>query len=251
MSLVAFSDLRMATYCPRKLYYARREPEREPPTRVDSVRDLAQRYPDLLAASDDELKAEPIELETPVYRARLSRTRDRLANRDDEEATTDAGSNTPQSDRDGDQSVVTQNRWRDLCAPTATEVLVTGRECRGIVHKILTDPLEPVLVSAGRPPDRGVWKPQRVHAVAAAKALAWEHQRSVGGAWLEYPAYGEIRHVPMTTRRKAEYRRALRTVAEIDGPPPRISNREKCSACAYADTCGVRTRSLRSLLGFG
>ncbi|MFP9191555.1 CRISPR-associated protein Cas4 [Natronosalvus vescus] len=247
MSLVAFSDLRMATYCPRKLYYARRDPDREPPARVATVRNLATRYPDLLAASDDALEAEPIELEAPVYRARLSRTRDRLSSLE-----TETPGKSPASDqatRTDDQS--DRNRWNDLCEPTKTDALVTGRDCRGIVHKILHDPLEPVLVSAGRPPEQGVWKPQRVHAVAAAKALAWEHQRPVGGAWLEYPAYGEIRHVPMTTRRKAEYRRALRTVAEIDGPPPRISNREKCSACAYADTCGVRTRSLRSLLGFG
>lgn len=117
------------------------------------------------------------------------------------------------------------------------------------MDKILEDPLEPVLISAGKLPEHGVWEPQSVHAVAAAKALAWEHQEPVDRVWLEYPAYGVIRSVELTTRRKARYRRALRTVRELDGPPARISNRSKCDACDFATECGVRTRTLRSLLG--
>ncbi|WP_312910185.1 CRISPR-associated protein Cas4 [Natronosalvus caseinilyticus] len=245
MTHVAFSDLRTATYCPRKLYYARRADDREPPPGVAAVRDLATRYDSLLAATDEALADEPIDLEPSVYRARLCRTRDRLTNATEETRF------QPPPNRDHGATAVDGNRWAATCDPATIDALVTGRECRGIVHKVLTDPLEPALVSVGKPPDQGVWKSQRVHAVAAAKALAWEHQRPVGGAWLEYPAYGEIRYVPMTTRRKAEYRRALRTVRELEEPPSRLSNREKCTACEYADTCSVRTRSLRSLLGFG
>jgi CRISPR-associated exonuclease Cas4 len=114
---------------------------------------------------------------------------------------------------------------------------------------VLAEPIEPVLLSAGRPPHRGVWEPQSVHAVAAAKALAWEHERPVERVWVEYPAYGVIRQLRLTTRRKARYRRALRTVRELDGPPARINDRAKCDACEFADECGVRTRTLRSLLG--
>jgi CRISPR-associated exonuclease Cas4 len=115
---------------------------------------------------------------------------------------------------------------------------------------VLERPLEPALVSAGRPPENGVWEFQSVHAVAAAKAIAWEHERPVEHAWVEYPAYGAIRRLRLTTRRKARYRRALRTVRELDGPPARIDNRSKCEACEFATECGVRTRTLRSLLGF-
>ncbi len=116
---------------------------------------------------------------------------------------------------------------------------------------MLTEPLEPVLVSTGKPPEQGVWEPQSVQAVAAAKALGWEHETPIERAWLEYPAYGVVRSITLTTRRKARYRRALRTVREMDGPPARTSNRSKCEQCEFADECGVRTRTLRSLLGFG
>ncbi|MFC6719714.1 Dna2/Cas4 domain-containing protein [Natrialbaceae archaeon GCM10025810] len=223
---VTFADLRTAAYCPRKCYYdrTRDDHDREPPPGVDRIRALSTDYERLLQSSDDALASEPIALEPARYREALARTRDRL-------------------ERIG--------RWNAVRRPADRNVLASGRHARGVVHKVLEEPLEPSLVSAGEPPDRGVWAPQSVHAVAAAKALAWERKTSVETAVLEYPAYGVIRRIDLTTRRKAEYRRALRTVRELDGPPPRIANRSKCEACEYADTCGVRTRTLRSLLGLG
>lgn len=223
MSRVAFSDLRSAAYCPRKCYYDRQREDRDPPDAISQIRSLAFRYEQLLEADPPALADEPIEPDLESYRRTLRQTRSRL-------------------ERAG--------RWASVCDPTAESVLVTGREVRGIVHKVLSDPLEPTLVSAGKPPETGVWEPQSVHAVATAKALAWEHETPIDGVWLEYPAYGVIRRVEMTTRRKARYRRALRTVRELDGPPARIRNDAKCSACEYASECGVRTRTLRSLLGF-
>ncbi len=223
MSYVTFGDLRTAAYCPRKLYYRRLEDDHEPPPEVAAIRELAFRYERSLAAEDAELADEPIAVDPDSYRSRLADARERL-------------------ERDG--------RWRELCSPGERAVLATGRDCRGIVHKLLTEPPEPSLISPGRPPDRGVWEPQSVAAVAAAKAVAWEHGRPVETAIVEYPAYGAIRRIRLGTRRKARYRRALRTVRSLDGPPPRTRNRSKCEACSYADRCGVRTRTLRSLLGF-
>ncbi|AGB35911.1 CRISPR-associated protein Cas4 [Natronococcus occultus] len=222
---VPFSDLRTAAYCPRKCYYQRRldSDEREPPPEVATIRDLERRYETLLE-TDSELTDEPIGVSPSAYRDRLAATQERL---------------------------VADGHWERLREPAARDVLATGRHCRGIVHKVLADPLEPVLVSPGKPPEYGVWESQSVHAVAAAKALAWEHERSVENAWLEYPAYGTVRQISLTTRRKARYRRALRTVRELDGPPARTDNRSKCESCEFAPECGVRTRTLRSLLGFG
>ncbi|MXV61536.1 hypothetical protein GS429_05540 [Natronorubrum sp. JWXQ-INN-674] len=222
---VSFSDLRTAAYCPRKCYYQRTsdEADREPPPEVESIRALAMRYEELLAAPADALEAEPIAVPAARYRDRLAATRDRL---------TDDG------------------HWARLCEPVDRNVLATGRHCRGIVHKVLEDPLEPVVISTGEPPEQGVWEAQSVQAVGAAKALAWEHQTSVDRVWLEYPACGVVRTVDLTTRRKARYRRALRTVRELDGPPARTSNRSKCKSCEFATQCGVRTRTLRSLLDF-
>ncbi|WP_226004800.1 CRISPR-associated protein Cas4 [Natrinema salinisoli] len=223
---VSFSDLRTAAYCPRKCYYQRRLPDedREPPPEIESIRSLATRYDELLAAPPSALESEPIAVPSVRYRDQLAATRDRL---------TDAG------------------HWERLRNPRERDVLATGRHCRGIVHKVLTDPLEPALVSTGEPPENGVWKPQSVYAVAAAKALAWEHEESVDRVWLEYPACGVIRSVDVTTRRKAQYRSALRSVRELDGPPARTTNRSKCESCEFAAECGVKTRTLRSLLGFG
>lgn len=222
---VSFGDLRGAAFCPRSLYYERtRDVDREPPSSVESARALERRYEVLLASPEAALEAEPIAVALGRYRETLTATRDRLRERDD---------------------------WTRLREPRDRNRLVTGRDCRGVVHKVIDEPLEPVLLSAGEPPPQGVWEPQSVHAVAAAKALAWEHETPIERAWVEYPAYGVIRSLALTTRRKARYRRTLRTVREMDGPPPRTTNRAKCDACSFASECGVRTRTLRSMLGFG
>jgi len=214
-----FSDLRVAAYCPRKLYYRRREPDRSPPAVVADRRDLAFRYPDLLLADDATLRAEPIEVPPGRYRRRLRRARERLA------------------------------CWDEIAAPRARNVLLDGRECRGIAHKLVGDPPRPAIVSPGDPPEAGVWEPHSVQAVAAAKALAWERQRPVESAIVEYPAHGVVRSIDLTTRRKAAFREALRAVESLDGPPSRVEDDAKCEPCEYAGECGVRSRSLKSLLG--
>jgi CRISPR-associated exonuclease Cas4 len=219
----SFTDLSLAAYCPRQLYYARREDDRSPPTSVDRVRELAFRYPDLRDADDATLAALPIERPPADYRTAL----DALASRDD---------------------------WAELAAPAARDVHLAGRDCHGVAHKLLDrddGPPTPALVSPGEPPGRGVWEPQRVRAVAAAKALSWERGAAVERALVEYPAHGEVRTVRATTRNRAAYRHALRVAATLDGPPPRLRDTAKCESCAYRERCGVATRSLRSLLGLG
>ncbi|MFT4891770.1 MAG: CRISPR-associated exonuclease Cas4 [Halobacteriales archaeon] len=215
---VFFSDLRVAAYCPRKLYYVRRD-DRDPPDAVVEVRDLAFRYPDLIDADDGTLSGLPIEVAPSEYRDRLRETR---RSRED---------------------------WAAIADPPARSVNLVGRDCRGIAHKVLEEPPRPSIVSAGSPPERGVWEPQRVHAVAASKALAWERERPVERAVVEYPAYGVVRDLRLGTRNKAAYRRTLRTVRGIDGPPSRLRDRSKCGSCEYSEECGVRTRTMASLLG--
>ncbi|WP_396610905.1 hypothetical protein ACH9L7_11840 [Haloferax sp. S1W] len=218
-SLVAASDLAHAAYCPRQLYYARREETRAPPPEVDAIRALAFEYPTLADASDDELKARPLAVSPAAYRANVRQ----LRARDD---------------------------WDALSNPAARDVLLTGKDCRGIAHKLVGDPPVPSLVSPGDPPERGVWEPQRVRAVALAKALAWERETDVPRAIVEYPATGVARTVRLTTSNKAAYHRALRVARELDFVPPRLRDSAKCDGCSYRTECGVKTRSLKSLLGF-
>lgn len=217
-STVSFGDLATAQFCPRKLHYARQADDRSPPPRMADARRLAGQYPNLLVASDAALRTFDIAVDPETYRATLARARDRY------------------------------DRWPDLVAPDETDVVVTGRDCRGRIHKVLTDPPLPVLVSPGRPPEEGVWAPQGVRAVAAAKALAWREQATVDAAFVEYPFHGAIRRVELTTRRRAAYRAILQTVRDLEGPPPRIHDDAKCGVCEYRSSCGVPTRSLRSLL---
>jgi CRISPR-associated exonuclease Cas4 len=138
-----------------------------------------------------------------------------------------------------------------LVDPAATRTVLTGRECRGVVHKLLAGDADrapaPVVCSPGEPPAQGVWEPQSVRAVAAAKALAWEREREIPRALVEYPAVGVVRTVRLTTRRKAAYRRTVRAVRAIDGPPARVAD-DRCTSCAYRETCGPSRRTLRSLL---
>ena len=214
-----FRDVATAAYCPRKLYYRYRDPaaDEDIPQRVRARRDLAFRYRELLE-SDPEIQAAAIEVTPTQYRSQLGQLR----------ASLDA--------------------WAGLVDPAGRDVLLDGRECRGVAHKVLEDPPRPSLVFAGDPPEEGVWEPQTVRLVAAAKALAWERETTVESAFAEYPAYGVVREVPLTTRRKAKYRSAVRTADAIDGPPSRTSNRAKCSPCDYQEQCGVVTQSLRSML---
>jgi len=243
VSTVTFGDLARAAYCPRQLYYERRDDDRGPPDRARERIALAYAYPDLRDATDDRLRAAPIDRDPAAYRRAI----DRLADRDD---------------------------WAELAEPSGRRVALRGKDCRGIAHKLLDpagdgsgngdsgdgsdgdgwrgtgDPPIPTVVSPGTPPDRGVWEPQAVRAVAVAKALAWERdaREPVERALVEYPAVGVVRTVRLTTRRRAAYRRVLRTVRSMEGPPPRVDD-ARCDACDYRGECGVRTRSLRSLLG--
>lgn len=216
--MIPFSELATATYCPRKLYYERLEDDRGGvPADVRNRRELAFRYEELLAPGFD-LSSEPIAVTPTQFRARLHAARERL------------------------------RAWDSLANPPGERVHLAGREARGVAHKVLADPLAVSVVSAGDPPERGVWAPQAVRAVAAGKALSWEREREVNLAFVEYPAHGRIRRITLTTRRKALYRQAVETVKALDGPPPRVDNDEKCAACEFRPECGTKTRSLRSLL---
>jgi CRISPR-associated exonuclease Cas4 len=215
--MYAFSDLATAAYCPRKLYYRLRDGDQTVPETVRERRALAFRYPEL-TAPDTDLADEPIAVTPTQYRTNLACARQRL------------------------------RAWESLCAPSRTNVLLEGREARGIAHKVLEAPLSVSIVSAGEPPDEGAWRPQTVRAVAAAKALSWEEEVEVGHAYVEYPAYGVVRKLPLSTRRKALYREAVTRAASIDGPPARLSDDARCDPCEYREQCGVKTRSLRSLL---
>jgi CRISPR-associated exonuclease Cas4 len=217
-----FSDIARAAYCPRQLYYARREDDRAVPGEVRARIDLAFRYPTLVDAPDATLRRLPIRRSPAAYRRNLSRLRER----DDYDRLTD---------------------------PEYERVFRSGKDCHGTVHKVFadgtdSDPPVPTVVSPGEPPENGVWESQAVRAVAVAKAVAWERERGVPRALVEYPSVGTVREVRLTTRKKAAYRRALRAARAIDGPPSRGDD-DRCSACDYRDRCGTERRSFRSLLG--
>lgn len=216
----AVSDLALAAYCPRKLHYRRRDDSPYPER--DERHELPFRYEELLDPGVD-LAAEPIAVSPVEYRSNLGQSRARVG----------------------------PAAFEALCDPADRDALLEGRRVRGIAHKVLDGPPAPSLVVAGEPPEEGVWEPHTVRAVALARALAWERQEPVERAYVEYAAHGVIRGFELTARRTGAFRRALRTVASMDGPPARTRQRSKCESCEYRSDCGVRTRSLRSLLGRG
>ncbi len=174
-----FTELARVTYCPWQLYYARRDDERGPPPEVAEIRELAFRYEELLDADDEAIRELPIAVEPNEYRGALELLRER-------------------------------DKWTGLCNPAERGRLLRGRDARGTAHKILpSDPVDdppiPTLVSPGNSPEHGVWKPQTVRTVAAAKALSWEVERDIPRALVEYPAVGVVLTVRSTTRTKAAY----------------------------------------------
>jgi len=216
----AFTDVATAAYCPRKLYYRRRRGGRDTPPEVARRRDLAFRYPELLA-DPGAVRDSAVAVTPTQFRSRLGATRERL------------------------------DVWSGLVDPDGRDVRLSGKDCRGVAHKRFAGPDGPTLslVFTGEPPDKGVWEPQSVRLVAAAKALSWEQEVAVERVYAEYPRYGLVRAVDVGPRRGARYREALRTARSIEGPPPRVDNDAKCAPCEFREECGVRTRSLRSLLG--
>ena len=216
----AFREVETAAYCPRKLYYRRRDPDEtdDPPEEVLERRALAFEYEQLLA-DEGKLKDAPIDTTPTQYRSNLGCAKARL------------------------------DRWDEIVNPAEQEVLLSGRECRGIAHKLFNSPPSLSLVFGGEPPEQGVWQPQSVRLMAAAKALSWERETAVDRVFVEYPAYGIIRSVDVDARRTATYREAVRIADAIDGPPARVDNDAKCEPCEFRSECGVKTRSLRSLLG--
>ncbi|WP_049908635.1 MULTISPECIES: CRISPR-associated protein Cas4 [Halorubrum] len=230
MTLVPFSDLARAAYCPRQLYYVRRDDGRSVPPKARERIDLAFRYDELVDAPDRVLRRLPLHRSPAAYRRNLDRLRE-------------------------------LGEYDALVDPASERGFLSGKDCHGTVHKVLESgdggsnesdgeqsPPVPTLVSSGEPPENGVWEPQAVRAVGIAKALAWEREREVPRALVEYPAVGVVREVRLTTRKKAAYRTALRSARSIDGPPPRVDD-GRCDSCEYAGECGTRRRSLRSLLG--
>jgi CRISPR-associated exonuclease Cas4 len=215
----AFRDVETAAYCPRKLYYKRRQPEpEETPTGVERTREIAFRYEQLLT-DDAALREAPIAVTPTQFRSHLGSAKARI------------------------------DVWDDLADPDSRDVFLAGRDCHGVAHKLLAGEPTVSLAFAGEPPRQGAWEPQSVRLVAAAKALSWERETPVERAFAEYPAHGVVREVDLTTRRRAAYREAVRTADAIDGPPARVEADAKCRPCEYSDDCGARTRSLRSLLG--
>ena len=77
--MLTVRDVALAAYCPRKLYYRRREPdvERSPPAAVEAVRDLAFDYPALLADAS-RLQDAPIEECPAAYQSHLRGAKARL-----------------------------------------------------------------------------------------------------------------------------------------------------------------------------
>ncbi|MDZ7849973.1 MAG: hypothetical protein U5K70_03880 [Halodesulfurarchaeum sp.] len=214
---VALSDLALAAFCPRKLHYAR-QTDRSPPVEYDDALDLSARYAAFLEPNPEPLPADKLAVHPSTYREALRAARDALP------------------------------VWPALTDPPWTDLFLRGKDVHGQVAKVLAEPLAPVIVSPGAPPPAGVWQPQVVKAVGAAKALSWERETDVERAYVEYPRHGVVRTVDLTTRHKAAYRRTLRAVRAMDGPPPRVGDDSKCESCRFADRCGVRTRSLKSLL---
>lgn len=207
-------EVAVAAYCPRKLYYRRRaaDPDLTTPPDVAAVRDVAYRYPTLLT-NDDELQAAPTAVTPTTFRTRLGCVKARLS------------------------------VWEAIADPPDRDVHVSGETCRGVLHKRLPGP-SLSLVFAGEPPDQGVWHPQSVRLVAAARALVDDYGAPVERVYAEYPAYGVVRAVDVDARRLGAYRAAVRTARSIDGPPARTRDSAKCNPCEYSGRCGVRTRSL-------
>lgn len=211
---IAFGDVARAAYCPRQLYYARGE-DSDPPAEYDNARDIATRYDELAVASEAALATFDVAVPPPDFRSNLRASLDRHP--------------------------------RVSTAPE-TDAFLRGKDAHGRAAKVHTDPLAVSVVAPGSPPEQGVWEPQSVRAVAAAKALSWREETPVESAYVEYARHGVVREVAMTTRRKAAYRRALRAARSLDGPPPRLHDDAKCGACDYREECGVETKTLRSLL---
>ncbi len=186
----SFSDLSAKAACLRTLSNTRETNEQKHSSPDDCERtvELAYQYQELVDTDEQTLGALPIERSPEAYRAALHGLEERAD-------------------------------WAGLVAPDSRRVRLEGVNCHGLVHKILCNgdnPPKPSIVSTESPPEIGVWQPDAVRAVAAAKALAHERDRTVPWAIVEYPAAGVVRDVRLTARRKVTYRRVLRAIQSTE-----------------------------------
>lgn len=169
--MYAASDLSVAAYCPRQLYY-RRDDDCEVPPSVAARRELAFEYERLLAADDASLSARPRSIgRTSGALGSASTAGTRSSTRPIGTASSQAGS--------GEGS-------RARSSTTRSPPRISAR----------------IATRAGR-----LETPLR--AIALAKALSWEHEVAVETAFVKYPTHGIVREIALTTRRKAAYRDAV------------------------------------------
>ncbi len=154
--MIPLSHLRTAAYCPRQLYYRRRDDGPDaPPARVRERRALADRYPELADADDETLAALPVAVSPATYRRRLRWLR-AAGHEPPKEA---SGRDTEGSRPPDPPATGPSDRWRSVVEPLDRRRVVEGRDCRGVV-RVLDDPVRPAYLATGAPPDGGVWAPQ-------------------------------------------------------------------------------------------
>lgn len=207
-----FSELAQAAYCLRKLHHNRVDGWEATHDGTTPDR-LSHRYDELL---DCRVPEEALDLDPATVAANLERTRERFP-----------------------------DAWPSLRSPAETGVFLRSRVCRGYANKVLdTDPPVPTFASSGHPPSEGVWRPHAVRAVAIGLALAWDRGQAIERVFVEYPAHGMVRQVPLSERRQATYQRVLRAVDRMSESPPRTEDASKCRRCEYEDRCGSRSSFL-------
>lgn len=97
-----FIALATAAYCPRQLYYRRRDPPDGLPAAAERAYALSERYPEFLVASDTAIRTFDLAVDPETYRRRL-------------------------------RALSERDCWRTLTDPPESDVLVEGRDCRGKV----------------------------------------------------------------------------------------------------------------------
>lgn len=174
---VSLSQLKTTTYSPTQDQY--RTDYSTEPIHPEERRSLAFRYPQLVTADKKLLAELPIGVTPSIFRARLRKLRE-------------------------------QSIWPQLTCPSEIHRTIETQYCRGTVPKVVESPRRPVLVSASRPPAEGVWRSQRIAAVAVAAGLTAEQAETTNRVIVEYPGYGVVRTVTITAQLRQQYQQALR-----------------------------------------
>ena len=124
---------------------------------------------------------------------------------------------------------------------------LTGRLDKLLFFGETSKETAPCIIRTSHPPERGVWKPDRIQIAAFSMLLHERFGTAVDEGFVEYMRHGALRSVritPADRRQTLQIRDRIRKLYE--GKLPEKVVGKKCDTCTFEEKCSVQGNPLMS-----